>query len=154
MSALLDSLDCVAHEAPNGATGLRLAREINPELVLLDINLPVVSGREVLHLLKADLETQAIPVAVVTSVNLSESERRDIEQQTCAIIDKRVLSRERLAELLEKQTGTEEGRQGDNLGRQGDGESGREGHEEQGEYGETEKGREVEDQRARQEVAG
>jgi PAS domain S-box-containing protein len=108
MSGFVDSLGCFAHEAANAATGLRLAREIRPELVLLDINLPAVSGLEVLQLLKGDPEMRALRVVVVTSADLSEAERREIGRHACAIIDKSALSRERLAELLGQENGQAE----------------------------------------------
>jgi signal transduction histidine kinase/FixJ family two-component response regulator len=104
ISSLLDCLDCVWREAPNGATGLRLAREIKPELILLDINLPAVSGREVLHLLKGDPEMREIPVAIVTSADLTEVERHRLKREACAIIDKSTLTREKIAELLDRET--------------------------------------------------
>jgi signal transduction histidine kinase len=109
MSSLLESLDCAWREAPNGATGLRLAREIKPELILLDINLPAISGHEVLHLLKGDAEMRSIPVAIVTSAALSEADRNRFRSQTCAIIDKGRLTREQLAELLEREIAAENG---------------------------------------------
>jgi CheY-like chemotaxis protein len=53
--------------APNGAAGLRLVRERRPDLVLLDIHLPDISGSEVLRQLWEDPATRGIPVAVLTA---------------------------------------------------------------------------------------
>jgi signal transduction histidine kinase len=50
------------HEACTGAEGLRLARELPADLVLLDVNLPDVSGLDVCRQLKSDTNTAAIPV--------------------------------------------------------------------------------------------
>jgi DNA-binding response OmpR family regulator len=52
--------------ATHGETGLELARAHQPALVLLDLNLPKMSGREVLLRLKAEPETAAIPVVIVS----------------------------------------------------------------------------------------
>lgn len=53
--------------APNGEEGLRLAREHKPDLVLLDLMLPDISGTEVCKSLKDHPTTRAIPVVMVTA---------------------------------------------------------------------------------------
>ena len=50
----------------NGAEALRRAREIKPEVILLDIMVPQLNGWEVCRRLKQDPETRAIPVIMVT----------------------------------------------------------------------------------------
>ncbi len=92
--------NCVTYEAENGVEGLRMAREIKPQLVLLDLQMPDMTGYDVLDSLKADLEMHLIPVAVVTSASLTDHQRGSLERQTCAIIDKSTLSRERMQRLL------------------------------------------------------
>ena len=52
--------------ATDGRTGLELARVHQPALVLLDLNLPEMSGQEVLLRLRAEPETAAIPVVIVS----------------------------------------------------------------------------------------
>ena len=53
--------------AGNGAEALALLRRERPNLILLDLNLPAVDGREVLDQLKADKRLQHIPIIVLTS---------------------------------------------------------------------------------------
>ena len=55
------------YAAMTGALGLDLARRHRPDLVLLDLHLPDMSGIELLELLQADPATAAIPVVVVTA---------------------------------------------------------------------------------------
>jgi len=50
----------------NGADALKRAREIKPELILLDIMVPQLNGWEVCRRLKQDAETRAIPIIMVT----------------------------------------------------------------------------------------
>jgi two-component system response regulator len=57
-----DALNCIFGDAP-GAIHRRPGR---PHLILLDLNLPRVSGLEVLRRLKSDPQTRTIPVAVLT----------------------------------------------------------------------------------------
>jgi signal transduction histidine kinase/ActR/RegA family two-component response regulator len=53
--------------AMQGGLGLDLARQHRPDLILLDLHLPDVPGDEILHRLRADPETQDIPVVVVSA---------------------------------------------------------------------------------------
>jgi CheY-like chemotaxis protein len=54
-------------EAGLGNDGIELARSKHPDLVLLDIGLPDMSGLVVAMLLKADANTRAIPIIVVSA---------------------------------------------------------------------------------------
>lgn len=63
-------------ECDDGEPALALAKAHHPVLVLMDIQLPKVSGIEALARLRADPETQAIPVVAVTaSVTPGERDR-------------------------------------------------------------------------------
>jgi DNA-binding response OmpR family regulator len=54
--------------ALDGETGLRLAKEKNLDLILLDLILPKVHGFEVLKELKTDPKTKEIPIIVLTNL--------------------------------------------------------------------------------------
>jgi CheY-like chemotaxis protein len=101
MASFFKDQNCVTYEAQNGSEGIRMAREIKPHLVLLDLHMPDMSGYDVLNSLKVDSEMQSIPVAVVTSASLSDQQRRNLKRQTCAIIDKSTLSREHMRRLMD-----------------------------------------------------
>jgi PAS domain S-box-containing protein len=101
LASFFKDQNCVTYEAQNGAEGLRMAREIKPQLVLLDLYMPDMSGYDVLDLLKVDSEMHRIPVAIVTSASLSDQQRRNLERQTCAILSKSALSRECMSRLME-----------------------------------------------------
>ena len=66
--------------APDGHLGLSLARAHQPEVVLMDLNLPGMSGIEVLRQLRADPLTAAIPVIALTA----NAMQRDIERGQAA----------------------------------------------------------------------
>ncbi|MBE2184807.1 MAG: response regulator [Anaerolineae bacterium] len=55
-------------QAANGNEALQLARERLPDLILLDVNMPGLSGFEVLSFLKAESETASIPVLMLTAL--------------------------------------------------------------------------------------
>lgn len=62
--------------ALDGEIGLKLAREIKPDLILLDLILPKMDGFEVLEELKKDDDLKDIPVIVLTNLESSQ----DIER--------------------------------------------------------------------------
>ena len=66
--------------APDGHLGLQLARAHRPEVILMDLNLPGMSGIEVLRQLRTDPETAAIPVIALTANAMP----RDIERGRAA----------------------------------------------------------------------
>jgi CheY-like chemotaxis protein len=53
--------------ADRGETGLRLAGEVHPDLILLDLHLPDVPGETVLARLKKECRTRSIPVVVLSA---------------------------------------------------------------------------------------
>ncbi len=63
----LDDFRCSIVEATGGEEGLKLARQLKPALILLDLNMPKIDGFEVLAQLKADAETASLLVVIVTS---------------------------------------------------------------------------------------
>jgi len=67
MRASLDGLGHEIHEATTGDEGLRLARELAPDLVLLDMMMPGRSGLEVLQELRADPSFADTAVVMVTA---------------------------------------------------------------------------------------
>jgi two-component system cell cycle response regulator DivK len=58
-------------EAVDGETGVALAQEKRPQLILMDVQLPKMSGLDATRILKADPRTRDIPVVVITSFALS-----------------------------------------------------------------------------------
>ena len=59
-------------EAADGAEALTLARELRPDLIVLDVMLPGLSGIEVLEASAADDELRSIPVVVITAWSHAE----------------------------------------------------------------------------------
>lgn len=57
------------HSATGSAEGLRMAREVRPDVILLDVDMPQMDGFEVITRLKADPDTQDIAVIFVSAAN-------------------------------------------------------------------------------------
>ena len=60
-------------ESETAEEGIRLAQESGPALILMDLELPGISGIEALKRLRADPKTQAIPVIAVTASAMTHS---------------------------------------------------------------------------------
>ena len=55
--------------AENGMTGLNLAKQIKPDLIISDVNMPEMDGYGVLKALREDLATAKIPFVFLTSIS-------------------------------------------------------------------------------------
>jgi signal transduction histidine kinase/CheY-like chemotaxis protein len=93
-------------EAGNGADGVRLARDRQPQVIFLDFVLPGMTAFDVLDELKLDPATRQIPVIIHTSRSLAAEERRRLDAEADAILPKQNLNREvalgRIREVLAK----------------------------------------------------
>ena len=79
LEALTDILSVEGYEvttAANGAEGLEHAREDRPDLILLDLMMPVMDGQEMLRRLKEAPELRDIPVVVMSAGRVSKSDLR------------------------------------------------------------------------------
>ncbi len=73
---LLNAHGYATVQTRNGLDALSLAREHRPDLILMDIQLPEVSGLEVTRWLKEDDELRQIPVIAVTAFAMKGDEER------------------------------------------------------------------------------
>ena len=67
-------------EANGGQEGLRKAAEQKPDIIILDLSMPDISGFDVISKLKENPRTQDIPVIIYTSQVLSAGQRRSLDQ--------------------------------------------------------------------------
>ena len=85
---LLDAQGYETIETREGLAALSLAREHRPDLILMDIQLPEISGLEVTKWLKEDDELARIPVVAVTAFAMKGDEERIREGGCEAYISK------------------------------------------------------------------
>ena len=85
---LLDAHGYQTLQTRNGVEALELAREHHPDLILMDIQLPEVSGLEVTKWLKEDDQLRSIPVVAVTAFAMKGDEERIREGGCEAYISK------------------------------------------------------------------
>ena len=103
MQILRDLLDSVGYEiieARDGAEGVKVAKAERPDLILMDIQLPVLDGYEATRQIKADPELRTIPIIVVTSYALSGDEDKAREAGCDDYVPKPYSPRQLLAKIM------------------------------------------------------
>ena len=91
MKLFSDLLDAHGYETAQTREGLKaidMARTFKPDLILMDIQLPEVSGLEVTKWIKDDAELQDIPIVAVTAFAMKGDEKRIREGGCEAYISK------------------------------------------------------------------
>ncbi len=87
LAAVLET-DYEIFSADDSFEGLRIAREESPDLILLDINMPVFDGHELCSLMKADPATKPIPLIFITALSTPEGETKGLEAGAADYITK------------------------------------------------------------------
>lgn len=83
--------------ANNGYYGIEVAKEYNPDLILLDINLPDINGYKILQILREDESTKIIPVIALSA----DAMPLDIERGLNAGFDDYLTKPVELSKLLD-----------------------------------------------------
>jgi Response regulators consisting of a CheY-like receiver domain and a winged-helix DNA-binding domain len=87
--------------AVDGAQGVEMARAEAPDLILMDMSLPVMSGWDATIALKADDQTRAIPVLALTAHSMSGDRERALAAG-CDDFDTKPIDLPRLLEKIDK----------------------------------------------------
>jgi two-component system cell cycle response regulator DivK len=96
VSMSLETQGYTVHKATNGREAVDLAREHHPDLVLMDMMMPVVSGYEAVTQIKADPSTRDITVVGLSAKAMAT----DMERATDAGIDAYITKPFRIAQVL------------------------------------------------------
>lgn len=91
--------------ASNGTAGNKLAQEKNPDLIILDYDMPVLNGKETLDLLRADERTKDIPVIFLTALNDNENIQKIMEWKPQGYLAKPVRTEILLAKVEQALSG-------------------------------------------------
>lgn len=97
VSFLLESVQHTVLSAKDAEAGLLLARDVRPDLILMDIQLPGMDGLEAVVRLKADDATRAIPVVALTALAMKGDEQRILAAGCDGYIAKPIQYRDFLA---------------------------------------------------------
>jgi two-component system cell cycle response regulator DivK len=96
---LVATTDYELIEAGDGAAGIAAASAEEPDLILMDIQLPVIDGYEAARRIKADPALRHIPIIAVTSYALSGDEGKALAAGCDGYIAKPFSPRELLAKI-------------------------------------------------------
>jgi len=88
-------------EAPDGEAGIALAVAQRPDLILMDIQLPKVSGIDAMRSLRSEPRTATTPIIAITSFALSGDDQRAKDAGASAYLAKPYSPRELLAKIRE-----------------------------------------------------
>lgn len=98
---LLTSADFEVIEAADGEAGVAAAAAQRPDLILMDIQLPLLDGYEATRRIKADPALRAIPIIVITSYALSGDDEKARAAGCDAYFSKPFSPRQLLAKVRE-----------------------------------------------------
>jgi len=90
LEAYLSDFDCEIRTAHDGEETLRVVDEFGPDLLLLDVMMPRLSGFEVCKKLRADPETKELLVLMVTALNEAADFERGVQAGTDDFLTKPV----------------------------------------------------------------
>lgn len=85
--------------AEDGAAGVEMARTHQPDLVLMDMSLPIMDGWDATRALRANAETAGIPVIALTA-HAMEGERQKALEAGCNDFDTKPVELPRLLEKI------------------------------------------------------
>ncbi len=111
MKLLNDVLEAHGYDVlstAEGAVALEWARQYRPDIILMDLQLPDMSGLEAARQLKADPKTNAIPVVAVTAFAMAGDERKALDNGCDAYVAKPIVLRD-LLDLIAGFIGAPEG---------------------------------------------
>ncbi len=75
-------------EAEDAATGIRIAKESQPDLILMDLHMPVLNGYEASKILKSDPVTAHIPIVAFTAHAMEDEQQKALDFGCSGIISK------------------------------------------------------------------
>ena len=101
---VLEAAGFRVESAMNGEDGIAKARDLRPDLVLLDIMMPGIDGWETLTRLKRDAATATIPVVIFTAREHSRGHQKSTEMGAADYVRK-PFEPDELIELVEKHVG-------------------------------------------------
>ena len=101
---VLEAAGFRVESATNGEEGISKARELRPDLILLDIMMPGIDGWETLTRLKRDTETAEIPVIIFTAREHARGHQKSAEMGAADYFRK-PFEPDELIELVEKHIG-------------------------------------------------
>ena len=96
----LETHNIKVYEADNGQSGIDMARKIKPNIILMDMNMPVMDGFEASRLIKRDENLKNIPIVALTALTMKE--QTDEILNVCDDYVKKPIAKHELIKVLIK----------------------------------------------------
>jgi CheY-like chemotaxis protein len=93
LAAHLESAGCEVVRCRNGEEALRRCAAAPPDVVVVDLLMPGLSGAEVIERLRADPRSASVPIVVITAKDLTPAERRSLADVSEAVLAKAATGR-------------------------------------------------------------
>lgn len=101
LNDLLSSAGFAMLEAHDGERGVEIAGRHRPDLILMDVHLPVIDGYEAIRRIRENPETRDIPIVAVTSHAAADDEKKAVEAGCVRYVSKPFSPRKVLALVRE-----------------------------------------------------
>jgi len=88
--------------ASGGRDAIRIAKSAKPDLVLLDLMMPEVTGFDVVEALRSEESTRDTPIMVLTAMHLTEDDKRQLNGRVSQILSRGSLGRSDIVALLRR----------------------------------------------------
>lgn len=98
----LAKLNWHVREAVDGITGLQEVEKQRPDIIMLDLMMPVMDGFEFLEKFAANPDWEGIPVVVMTAMSLTSKDRLLLDTNVASIIEKGDFNRQKLIKTISK----------------------------------------------------
>jgi CheY-like chemotaxis protein len=93
----MEAVGLQVFSAQSGEQGVQLAGQVSPDLIVVDLVMPGMSGFEVVSRLRADARMASIPILVLTAHSMTGEQRAELRGKVMEVIEK---SEFRVAELI------------------------------------------------------
>ncbi|MDI1320433.1 MAG: response regulator [bacterium] len=100
ITRMLDREGWQFHTALNGHSGLRVLKKGRPVIIILDLKMPAMNGFEFLEVMGKNPDWAAIPVVVVSSMDITQDMRDYLTPRVLGILQKGKFTREELAAII------------------------------------------------------
>ena len=104
MSAMIESNSCSVIKAYGGQEGIDKAICEHPDVLILDLMMPVITGFDVISTLKADPGTKDIPIIICTAKELTSDDIKVLNDNVVSIMPKGMFTADNILDEIEKIT--------------------------------------------------
>ena len=100
LTMILQKFGLEVHVASDGRQALALVREVRPDLILMDMQMPIMDGAEAIRILRADVDAPQPPVVVLSANRMTDGQIDNLHSLGVSDFLLKPVNRARLAAVL------------------------------------------------------